>query len=162
MKKIDESIMYLYKSYLTNKAIKNFTPDYNSLKKGVLIDKKVKKSNNKLTENYIVDPNDIIIRIPKNIIEKNKFEHTIGNIVIENDTIKLIFTDLTTSNRISSSNNNNEKVLRNYLKQENITKCKFKYYLEKAGAVITHNKENVDINLSIDNLNKNSIIELLK
>ena len=37
MDKINESIMYLYKSYLVNKKTKSFTPNDEAIKKGILI-----------------------------------------------------------------------------------------------------------------------------
>ena len=139
--------------------VNNYTMNLDDIEYDIII---AKSSKGKLTKNYVVDPNDIIIKIPKNAIEKTKFEHSLGNIVISDNKIKIIFTDLKTSNRRSASNNEFEKALRNYLREENNTKCKLKDYLVKAGAIIKNNNENVDIDLSINNLDKNKIIELLK
>ncbi len=78
------------------------------------------------------------------------------------DKIELIFTDLTTSNAKISGNNNLEEILRNYLTQESKNKCLLRDYLFRAGAIITEDKNNADIDLSINNLNKSSLVEILK
>ena len=44
MNKIDESIMYLYKSYLTEEKNEKFTPNKESLKKGIIINNDCSKS----------------------------------------------------------------------------------------------------------------------
>ena len=139
--------------------VNNYTQNIDDIEYDIII---AKKTQDQLTQNYIVNPNDIIIKIPKNKIEKDKYEHSLGIIIIKNDSIELIFTDLTTSKKRTSSNSETEEIVRNYLNNENATKCKFKDYLEKAGAIITNNKDECNIDLSLININKNSIIELLK
>lgn len=155
---------YIYISKLINNTtfslkVNNYTRNVSGVEYDIIIANKPK---DEITKNYVVNPNDIIIKIPKNTIERNKTEHSLGNIIIDDDSIKLVLTDLTTSNRMSSSDSDIEEILRNYLEQENIYKCKLKDYLEKAGAIIIDNKNNADIDLGVDNLNKNSIIDLLK
>ena len=159
----DGASEYIYISKLIDNTVfslkvNNFTRGIDNIEYDIVVAKKSKKD---LVKNYIVDPNDVIIRIPKNTIEKGKAEQSLGNIVIDNNTIKIIFTNLSTSNNRSSSNNNLEDILRNYLKQENDIKCKLVDYLEKAGASIVDDVRDADLDFSIDNLNKNSIIELL-
>ena len=121
-----------------------------------------RKSKDKLTSNYIVDPNDIIIRIPGNIIEKNKIETSIGIIVIDDESIKMVFTNYVTSNKISATENEVEETLRTYIYLNSIIRSNLRYYLNKAGATIVDDRHNADIDLSVENLNKNSIIDLLK
>ena len=139
--------------------INNYTKNLSDIEYNIII-AKAKKEN--IIKNYIVNQNDIIIKIPKNTIEKDKSEHSLGSIVINDNKIELIFTDLTTSNSRTSENSSIEEILRNYLVQESNNKCLLRDYLIKAGAIITEDKNNLDIDLSINNLNKNSLIELLK
>ena len=152
---IDKSISNTIFSLKVN----NYTGNLNDIEYDIII---AKKSNKELETNYIVDPKDIIIKIPKNIIEANKLEHSLGNIIIEDNKIKIVFTDLSTSNKITAENTSIEEILRNYLKQESKFKCNLKDYLERSGASLTNNDEDADINLSIENLNKNTIIDLFK
>lgn len=137
--------------------INNYTNGVDNIEYDIII---AKGNKSQLKKNYIIDPNDIIVRIPKNKIEKGKAEHSIGTIIVDEQTIKIVFTDLCTSNRIFSANNELEDVLRKYIEKESQCKCNLKDYLERAGAIITNNSELADINLSINNLNKDSLINL--
>ena len=139
--------------------VNNYTNDIDNIEYDIIIARKTK---DELKENYIVNPNDIIIKIPKNVITIGQSEHSLGNIIIENNKIKLIFSDLSTSNRRTSSNSEIEEILRKYLVNENNVKCKLKDYLKKAGAIIVNSNSDADIDLSINNLNKDSIIKLFK
>ena len=121
-----------------------------------------KKPKEKITSNYIVDPNDIIVRIPGNLIERNKIETSVGIVVIDDEHIKIVLTNYVTSNRITAENNEVEEALRTYIDLNSIVRCNLRYYLNKVGAVIVDDKQEADIDLSVENLNKNSIIDLLK
>ncbi|MBR2828881.1 MAG: hypothetical protein IKE70_06600 [Bacilli bacterium] len=152
---IDKSINNTIFSLKINNYTKNISDiEYN------LVVAKAKREN--IKNNYIVNPNDIIVKIPKNNLEKDKIEHSLGSIVIHDNKIELIFTDLTTSNNRTSCDSNLEEILRNYLLKENNNKCLLRNYLIQAGAIITEDKNSLDIDLSINHLNKNSLIELLK
>lgn len=137
--------------------VNDYTDAVDNIQYDIII---AKGNKSKLKQNYIIDPNDIIARIPKNKIEKGKAEHSIGTIIIDGQTIKIVFTDLCTSNRIFSANNELEDVLRKYIEKESQCKCNLRDYLERAGAIITNDSELADINLSINNLNKDSLISL--
>ena len=150
-KSVDDTIFSL--------IVNNFTQNISDVEYNIIISK-AKKEN--LTDNYIVDPNDIIVKIPKNVMEKGMFEHSLGSIIINDNKIELVFTDLTTSSHSVSENSNIEEILRNYLAHEGNNKCLLKDYLIKAGAIIVEDKNDVDYDFSINNLNKNSLIELLK
>ena len=145
-------------STIMSLKINNYTSNVENIEYDIIISKGYKKQ---LKENYVINPNDIIMIIPKNKIDIGQSEHSIGTIIIDDKSIELIFTDLSTSNRIVSANSQLENILREYIVQENKCKCDLKDYLQKAKAVITKNKTIADIDLSIDNLNKDSIIELL-
>lgn len=137
--------------------INNYTNNVDNIEYDIIISKGDKRL---LKNNYVINPNDIIVKIPKTKIEKGKSEHSIGTIVIDDKNIKLVFTDLCTANRIISSNSELEDILRRYTVKESQCKCKLKDYLEKAGAIIINNSELADINLSINNLTKDSLINL--
>ncbi len=139
--------------------VNNYTKNFADIEYDIIVAKKAKKE---LKTNYVVDPSDILIKIPKNVIESAKAEHSLGNIIINGNIIKLVFTDLSTSNSRSSKNSDVEEALRKYLVEESSYKCKLKDYLKLAGATITTSKKDVDIDLSIDSLNKNTIIDLFK
>ncbi len=152
---IDKSI----NSTVFSLKINNYTKNLSDIEYNLII-AKAKKEN--IVNNYIVNPNDVMIKIPKNVIEKDKCEHSLGNIITNDNEIELIFTDLSTSNNRTAKNTNIEKTLRNYLIKESNHRCLLRDYLIKAGAIITEDKNNLDLDLSIEHLNKNSLIELLK
>ena len=121
-----------------------------------------KKPRAKLEKNHIVDPNDIIVKIPGILIEKDKIETSIGVIVIDDDYIKMIFTNYVTSNKSTASESEVEENLRTYIYLNSIARNSIRYYLNKMGVTIVDKKEDADIDLSVENLKKNTIIDLLK
>ena len=137
--------------------INNYSYEVDNIEYDIIISKGDK---NQLKNNYIINPNDIIIKLPKNKIEKEKLEHSIGTIVIDKKNIKLIFNDLCTANRIVASNNVLEDILREFTVKESLYKCSLKEYLEKAGAIIINNNKLADIDLGINALTKDSLINL--
>ena len=139
--------------------VNNYNMCYDDVPFEIIVAKKPKE---KLASNYIVDPNDIIVKIPGNIIEKNKIETSIGIIVIDDEHIKIVLSNYVTSNRISASNNEIEEALRTYIDLNSIIRCNLRYFINKVGACIVDDKKEADIDLSVENLNKNSIIDLLK
>ena len=118
-----------------------------------------KASRDDICKNYIVDPNNIILRIPGNKLQKGMAEHSLGSIIVGDD-IKFVFTDLCTSNRSVSFNNDVEITLREYIVHDSENRCSLKDFLVKAGAIMVDKREDADIDLSINNLNKDSIISL--
>lgn len=137
--------------------INNYTMNSESVYYDLIIARGHKKQ---LKKNYVIDPNDVLLKIPNNKITKDQSECSIGTIVIE-DTIQFIFTNLSTSNRICSENDSLEDVLRRYLVKENTCQCKLEPYLKKAGAIIVKNRDECwDIDLGIEQLKKDSILQL--
>ena len=155
---------YIYISKDLNNTIfsikvNNYTRNYDDIEYDIIIAKKSEKS---LEENYIVDPNDIILKIPKNIIEKDRFEHSIGNIIIDNDCIKIVFTDMVTSNRSTSFNSDIEEYLRKYVSNDSNIRCSFNNYLKRAGAIIVNDRNDACIDLSLNNINRDMLIDMFK
>lgn len=138
--------------------INNYTRYVDNVEYDLIIAKGYKE---KLNQNYIIDTKDIILKIPNNKLEQGKAEHSLGTIIVDDKNIKLIFTDLCTSNRNVSFNNNLEESFRKYIIEETSTKCHLKDYLQKAGAIITNNSNEADYDFSIEKLNKDTIINLL-
>jgi len=139
--------------------VNNYTCEVDNIHYDFIIAKGYK---NKLKENYIIDPNDILIKIPKLKMEKGKAEHSIGTIIIDEKNIKLVLTDLCTSNRMVSENNEEEEILRKYIERESQSKCKLNEYLNKAGATIVNDKKLADIDLGIESLNKDTLVRLFE
>lgn len=139
--------------------VNNYTSNVDNIEYDLII---AKKNKDKIIKNYIVDPSDIIIKIPNNKIELGKSENSLGNIIVDGNTIKVILSNLSTSNKKTSANNSLESIVRSYLKEENIFKCKLKDFIIKSGGIITNNRNDADIDLSINQLNKDSIINLFK
>lgn len=141
---------------LISLKVNNYTR-YNESEFELIIAKANKENLNK---NFIVDPNDIILKIPNILLEQNKAEHTLGTIIIDKD-IKFVFTDLTTSNRSVSFNSEVEDILRKYTLYDSENKAKLKDFLEKSNAILVDNPNDAEIDLSINNLNKDTLISLL-
>ena len=112
-----------------------------------------------ICKNYIVNSNNVILKIPGNKLQKGMSEHSLGSIIV-GDNIKFVFTDLCTADRSVSFNSDVENILREYTIYDSENRCLLTDYLLKAGAIITDDVEEADIDLSINNLNKDSIINL--
>lgn len=153
--------------------------------------------------NYIVDPNDIICKVPA-VVEKGQAEHSIGILSINDDKNTFIFTDLSTGNLPVSKDNKLDEMLRTYLIDYKHQQYDLENILKEAGAIISdavytekfveyiliqngketnlikrsdlHDIEGivleegifkkekvpVDIDLSIEALNKTTIIDIFK
>lgn len=136
--------------------INNFTKYVDDAEYELIV---AKAKRDDICKNYTVNPNNIILKIPGNKLQKGLAEHSLGSIIVS-DEIKLVFTDLCTSDRSVSFNNEVEKTLREYIIYDSKNRCSLKKYLLKAGAIITKKIEEADIDLSINNLNKDSIINM--
>jgi hypothetical protein len=111
-----------------------------------------------IKKNYMIDVNNIKCKV-KTIIETR--EKLIGLIITTTNNCKYYFIDAIGSNGITSSNKPHTQHMRNYL----ITKTKTKSYLNRflidAGAILVDNKEDADIDLSIENIEKDTILTLI-
>lgn len=123
---------------LFNFKINNYTTDVGDIPYEIIIGTADKKdiSNNR---NFVIDPNNVIMKIPMEI-EKGKSEQVLGVIDIKGDKIKLIFTDLSTSNLPVSRNNNIEESVREYVKELSNTQISVEEILQKSGAILTCEK----------------------
>lgn len=86
--------------------------------------------------NFIIDPNDIIVKIPMEM-ELGKSEQIVGIIDVTGDKIKLIFTDLSTSNLAISTDDIIANSVRNYIKNSASTQLSVEKLLEDCGAKLT-------------------------
>lgn len=153
--------------------------------------------------NYIVDPKDIICKIPATV-EKGQAEHSIGILSINDESNTFIFTDLSTGNLPVSRDNKLDEMLRTYLLDYKHQQYDLENILKESGAIISdavyiekfveyiliqngketnlikrsdlHDIEGivleegifkkekvpVDIDLSIEALNKTTIIDIFK
>lgn len=87
-------------------------------------------------KNFVIDPNNIIARIPMEI-ESGKSEQVIGIVDVGDETIDLIFTDLTTSDRRVSGNTEFENKVRKYIKAQSKSQMDLYTALKDAGAMLT-------------------------
>lgn len=85
-------------------------------------------------KDFVIDPNNIIARIPMEI-ETGKSEQVIGVLDIKDDTIDLIFTDLTISDARVSSNEKFANKVRQFTRLQEDTQIRLSTVLTNAGAV---------------------------
>ena len=140
--------------------VNNYTRNKEDIYYDIII-AKGKREN--IANNYIVDPNDILIKIPNNIIEVGSAEHSLGTIAVSDNKIELFFTDIVTGNRRVSMQSDLEDTFNKIQIVESKCKCKLKDYLQKAGAIIitdSNQKDTVDYDFSIESLKKNSFIDI--
>lgn len=117
-----------------------------------------KEKANKWGKNYTVNPNNILCSANSKL---DKRETVIG--AIANN--KVIFANVSVGNKISSRDDEKSTRIRKYLEAKLLNPVDFNKILANAGALVIHNKpkdyEGDIIDLSPENLDKNSFIDLL-
>ena len=116
---------------------------------------------NNFGNNYMVDPNNIIAAVPTVIDKKQK---VIGLLITTTKGSRFYFSETNIGNSITSSGEGHVSQSRKYLLDFYQNSIELKDILESAGAIITNDVEddNIDINLSIEVLEKDTILNLLK
>lgn len=110
-------------------------------------------------KNYMVNPNNIIAVSNSKINQKEKI---LGLLVTTSDECRFYFTETYIGNSITSSNSKVAENSRKYLFGFYEKSIDLKSILIKANAEIVDEKENADIDLSPEELEKDSILNLLK
>lgn len=112
----------------------------------------------RLTANYTVNPNNVLSVVKTKINQKQQI---LGLLTITPDECRFYFTETYIGNDITSSENEFVNHSRRYLSDYYKNTISFNEVLEKAGAIIVNNKDNCDIDLSPENIEKDTIIKLI-
>lgn len=104
---------------LFNFKINNYTRDVGPIPYEIIIGT-ANPDDLKHNKNFVIDPNNIIMKIPMEM-ELGQSEQVVGVVDVSEYDIKLIFTDLTTSNLPVSRNNKADNIIREYIKE--YSKC---------------------------------------
>lgn len=123
----------------------------------IVAKEKVKEDFN---ENYMINPNNLVVSVDSKINQKQKI---LGLLVTTTKENKFYFVETSVGNTISSSSKS--KVTNNskqYLSDFYTNTIKLNDILLNAGAILVNNKKECDIDLSPENLEKDSILNLLK
>ena len=107
------------KDTLFNFKINNYTRDVGPIPYEIIIGI-ANPDDLKHNKNFVIDPNNIIMKIPMEM-ELGQSEQVVGVVDVSEYDIKLIFTDLTTSNLPVSRNNKADNIIREYIKE--YSKC---------------------------------------
>ena len=110
-------------------------------------------------ENYVLDPNQIILSIPMKM-EANQNMMRLGLVKFMDDEISFIFNSFNTMNRIVSDNGNEvfENNM-NYIESYKETALDLKQLLKDSEAIIC-NKDEADIDLSLEVIDKSTFIKM--
>jgi len=108
-------------------------------------------------EDYMVNPNNVLCVAKSKIDKKQKI---LGLLVTSKDGCKFYFSEINIGKSITSSGNKHTEQSRKYLYNFYTNTISLNEILELAGAKIIREKENVDIDLSPENLEKDKIIKL--
>lgn len=110
---------------------------------------------------FMVDPNDIITTIPFKMDSNEKMKR-IGFVTRTGDSVKIVFDDFNTASVPVSSNRN--EIFSNtikYLEGYRESSADLKDILKRCGCIfVDNNDESVDYDLSIENLQKDTIISM--
>jgi len=114
---------------------------------------------NNMHKNYLVNPNNIICNIPCII---NKRQSIIGLVVVDKNESKYYAINTDIGKSISSRDNDYMEHARQYLLNFYENAILLRDVLQKSGAKIVNNKDECDIDLSYENIEKDTIINLLQ
>lgn len=117
-----------------NLTLNNYTRDVGPIKYEVIIGVAHPEARDSYNRDFIIDPNDILVKIPMEM-ELGQAEQVIGVVDIDNDEVKLIFTDLTTSDARVSGNVKFESKVREFIKEQSALQLDLTDMLISAGAV---------------------------
>ena len=117
-----------------------------------------KEQVNNLKKNYMVSPNNVMSIAKANINQRQK---VLGLIVTTTGGCKFYFTETYLGKSITSSGNEFVENARKYLFDFYQNTISLNDMLKKAGAEMVENKKDCDIDLSPENLEKDSILNLL-
>lgn len=110
------------------------------------------------TQNYTVDPNSIVCIVKSKIDKKQKM---LGLLITTPDECKFYFSETYIGNSITSSTKDYVKNARQYLINFHTNMISFNDILKDSGAILVDNKEDCDIDLSPENIEKDTILSLL-
>lgn len=111
-----------------------------------------------MKENYMINPNNIMISTESKINQRSKI---LGLLVTKPDESKFYFSEIYLGKSITSSNSEWSENSRKYLLGFYENTINLNDLLKQAGAEIVTEEEKYDINLSINKLEKDTIINLL-
>jgi hypothetical protein len=111
-----------------------------------------------LKQNYMVDPNNVLAIANTKI---NKKQMILGLLVLTEEECRFYFSEAAIGNRITSRNNVVAEQTRKYLLNYYTNGIDFKEILTAAGGELVDEKENCDLDLSPEALEKDSILSLL-
>lgn len=109
-------------------------------------------------KNYMVDPNNVISIVNSTI---NKKQKVLGLVVTTEDDCRFYFSETYLGRSITSSGNEFVENSRKYLFDFYENTIELKELLKEAGAKLVDDKEEADIDLSPENLDKDSILNLI-
>jgi len=109
-------------------------------------------------ENYMVNPNNVVA-VAKSVIDQK--QKILGLMVSKTDGNKFYFTESSVGNSITSRNGEMSNKAREYLVHFYENAISLREVLEEAGAKFVDDPEKADIDLSPENIEKATILELL-
>jgi hypothetical protein len=112
-----------------------------------------------LEQNYMINPNNIVAVTNSKMREKQK---VLGIIDITADGCKFYFSEFNIGRSITAHSNEYTKNSIKYLVSSYTNSISFNDILVKAGAIISNDKGECDIDLSLEKLEKDTIINLIK
>ena len=132
----------------------NFDPDIEVPFKIIVAKEQVSR----LGKNYMIDPNNIISVVDSTI---NKKQKVLGLIVVTENDCKFYFSETYLGRSITSSENEFVENSRKYLFDFYENTIGLKEILEGSGAKFVDDKKDAEIDLSPENLEKDSILNLI-
>jgi len=111
------------------------------------------------SRNFMVNPNNILFSIPTSIDKKQKI---IGLLTVQPNESRFHFVETSIGNSITSRNTTYNNHAQKYLQDFYSNPISLNDLLQKAGAVIVPNQNDADIDLSVEKIEKDTVLKLFQ
>ncbi len=155
-------LFYVSKSYGNDAfliTVNNFTGNDKDIPYEFIIAKANENIESDESIKYILDPNNILEKLEL-VIPSTTINTVVGLIKI-GDNIRLYLNNFGQGNSITSSNDTTTLISLNYLQSYSEIQLKLYDLLKECGAILTDSPDNVDYNLSINSVTRDTLISLL-
>lgn len=112
-----------------------------------------------LNRNYMVNPNNVLA-VTKTSVTNDKPQKTLGLLILKSDECRFYFSEVCIGKSITSSVNNASEHSRKYLLDFYQNSIDLNGVLKSAGVIFVKKQEDADINLSLESLEKDTILQL--
>ncbi len=155
-------VFYIGQDYKNNAfliTVNNYTCNSKDIPFEFIIAKAEKNAQFAEDRDYILNPNDIIEKL--NLVVSSRNQQCVVGCITIGDNIRLYLSDFGQGNARTSINDDTAIITLNYIQAFARVQLKLNELLKESGAILTDSAEDVDYDLSVNSITKDTLISLL-